>query len=163
MYGIVSRYSLLADQRRFIHARMHSGHICLFSRDNIIRFYCLYWKSSWRRPCFSHCGCEFCFILVTLTKLIFVKVERAFKLWSTGEYTLPENKSLRKFSASLWQSITNEVMNSVDKVSDKRWVKIFEAAERYIGAHKPVSSMDVACAQQGLLSGRATCYEPDSD
>ena len=54
-------------------------------------------------------------------------------------------------------------MNSVDKFSDKRWVKIFEAAGRYIGAHRPVSSMDVACAQQGLLSGRATCYEPDSD
>ena len=70
---------------------------------------------------------------------------------------------LATVAASLWQSITNEVINSVDKVSDKRWVKIFEAAKRYIGAHRPVSSMDVACAQQGLLSGRATCYEPDSD
>lgn len=105
----------------------------------------------------------FCLICATLTILTYAKVERAFKLWSTGEFTLPDNKSLRKFSTTLWMPITNEVMNSVDNVSAKRWVKIFELAERYIGAHKPVTSKDVTCAQQGLLSGRATCYEPDSE
>ena len=76
---------------------------------------------------------------------------------------LPERKSLRKFSATQWSFATNEVMDSVDKLSEKKWKKILEAAEGYIGAYKPVQSKDATYAQFGLVSGRATCYEVDSD
>jgi len=163
MYSIVSHYSLFPDQRRPVHAWVHSGYVCLFSQDYILCVYCPYWTSSTCGPCFSNCGCMFYLICAMLTILTYVKVERAFKLWSTGKFTSPDNKSLWKFSATLWMQITNEVMNSVDNVTAKRWVKIFELVERYIGSHKPATSKDVACAQQGLLSGRATCYEADSD
>ena len=76
---------------------------------------------------------------------------------------LPEKKSLRKFSATLWAFATNEIMDSVDKLSEKKWKKILEGAEGYVGAHRPVASKDAACAQLGLVSGRATCYEVDTD
>ena len=53
-------------------------------------------------------------------------------------------------------------MESIDKLSDKKWKKIVDAAEEYVGAHKAVPSKDVTCAQMGLVSGRATCYEVES-
>ncbi|KIM57675.1 hypothetical protein SCLCIDRAFT_1193059 [Scleroderma citrinum Foug A] len=73
-------------------------------------------------------------------------VERAFRFWSTGNYTLPEGKNLRQFSAAQWSHATNEVMESIDKLSDKKWKKIVEGAEAYVGAHKSVPSKDVTCA-----------------
>jgi len=54
-------------------------------------------------------------------------------------------------------------MDSVDNLSEKKWKKILEAAEGYVGAHRPVQSKDATFAQCGLVSGRATCYEVDSD
>ncbi|KIM60196.1 hypothetical protein SCLCIDRAFT_124785, partial [Scleroderma citrinum Foug A] len=68
-----------------------------------------------------------------------------------------------KFSATLWAFATNEIMVSVDKLSEKKWKKILEGTEGYVGAHRPVASKDAACAQLGLVSGRATCYEVDTD
>lgn len=76
---------------------------------------------------------------------------------------LPEKKNIRKFSATRWSYATNEVMDSVDNLSEKKWKKILEAAEGYVGAHRPVQSKDATFAQCGLVSGRATCYEVDSD
>ena len=74
---------------------------------------------------------------------------------------LPEKKNLCKFSATQWTFATNEIMDSVDKLSEKKWMKILEAAEGYVGAHMPVPSRDATCAQLGLVSGRTTCYEVD--
>jgi len=53
-------------------------------------------------------------------------------------------------------------MESIDKLSERKWKKIVEAAEEYIGTHKPMPSKDMTCARMGLVSGRATCYEEDS-
>ncbi|KIM51722.1 hypothetical protein SCLCIDRAFT_54330, partial [Scleroderma citrinum Foug A] len=53
-----------------------------------------------------------------------VAVERAFRYWASGYFVLPEKKSLRKFSATLWAFATNEIMDSVDKLSEKKWKKI---------------------------------------
>ena len=74
---------------------------------------------------------------------------------------IPEKKNLRKFSATQWTFATNEIMDSVDKLSEKKWMKILKAAEGYVGAHMPVPSRDATCAQLGLVSGRTTCYEVD--
>ena len=76
---------------------------------------------------------------------------------------LPEKKSVHKFSAAQWAFATNEVMDSVDKLSEKKWKRILEGAEGYVGAHRPVPGRDATCAQLGPVSGRATCYEVDSD
>ena len=76
---------------------------------------------------------------------------------------MPEEKSLQKFTSTLWSYATNEVLESVDKLSARRWAKIQEAANEYVGAHKPAPSKDVVCAQKGMVSGRATCFEPDTD
>lgn len=89
-------------------------------------------------------------------------MERAFRFWSTGNYALPEKKNLWQFSAAQWSHATNEVMESIDKLSERKWKKIVEAAEEYIGTHKPMPSKDMTCARMGLVSGRATCYEEDS-
>ena len=37
-------------------------------------------------------------------------------------------------------------MESIDKLSDKKWKKIVEGAEAYVEAHKSVPSKDVTCA-----------------
>jgi len=81
----------------------------------------------------------------------------------TGDFVLPEKKSLCKFSATQWAYATNEIMDLVDKLSEKKWKKILKAAEGYIEAHRPIPSRDATCAQLGLVSGRATCYEVDAD
>ncbi|KIM61331.1 hypothetical protein SCLCIDRAFT_122416, partial [Scleroderma citrinum Foug A] len=99
----------------------------------------------------------------TALALATVAVESAFKHWSTGYYALPESKPLQNFSATLWRFATNEVLESVDKLSPRRWEKIQEAASEYIGAHKPTPRKDAVCAQKGLVSGRATCFEADTD
>ena len=101
--------------------------------------------------------------LPSLTDHYNFQVERAFRYWSTGHFVLPEKKNLCKFLATQWTFATNEIMDSVDKLSKKKWMKILEAAEGYVGAHMPVPSRDATCAQLGLVSGRTTCYEVDSD
>ena len=54
-------------------------------------------------------------------------------------------------------------MESVDKLTERKWEKIQGGADEYIRAHKPAPSKGVVCAQKGLVSGRATCFEPDTD
>lgn len=55
------------------------------------------------------------------------------------------------------------MLNSVDKITAKRWKKILESAEAYVGVHCCQPSADIIAAQARAVSGRATCYEPDSD
>jgi len=91
-----------------------------------------------------------------------MEVERAFRRWSTGEYILPP-KLERTFSQSRWGYATNEVMESVDHLSPKQQKKILGEAEKYVGAHQYQCTLDVVVAQLRKRSGRAKCYEPDSD
>ena len=69
----------------------------------------------------------------------------------------------RTFSRSHWGYATNEVMESVDHLSPKQQKKILGEAEKYVGAHQYQSTLDVVVAQLRKRSGRAKCYEPDSD
>jgi len=54
-------------------------------------------------------------------------------------------------------------MESVDHLSPKQQKKILGEAEKYVGAHQYQSTLDVVVAQLRKQSGRAKCYEPDSD
>ncbi|KIK91284.1 hypothetical protein PAXRUDRAFT_149840, partial [Paxillus rubicundulus Ve08.2h10] len=80
----------------------------------------------------------------------------------TGHYVLPP-KALCGFSNKHWGYATNEVMESVDLLSAKKWDKILAATQEYVGAHQPQQSMDNIIAQLHRPSGRAKVFEPDSD
>ncbi|KAG1861279.1 hypothetical protein F4604DRAFT_1684093 [Suillus subluteus] len=91
-----------------------------------------------------------------------VAVERAWKQWATGE--LVQTAFDDKFSATLWGLPTQEVMVSIDKLKPHTWTKILEGAARFVGAHKPksVRAQSLYTAGGGT-SGRAMCYESESD
>ncbi|KIK73528.1 hypothetical protein PAXRUDRAFT_178187, partial [Paxillus rubicundulus Ve08.2h10] len=92
-----------------------------------------------------------------------VAVERAFGQWSTG-FFLPLPKGECKFSNKFWGYATNEVMESVDQISKKKWEKICEAAKEYVGAHGAKQSKGALCARSGAhSSGRALVYESDTE
>ncbi|KIJ12501.1 hypothetical protein PAXINDRAFT_14699 [Paxillus involutus ATCC 200175] len=91
-----------------------------------------------------------------------VAVERAFGQWDTG-YFVPLSKADSKFSNKLWGYTTSEVMESVDRVSEKKWRKIYKEAKKYVGAYNAKQSKAALCAKaQVKISGRAPCYEEDS-
>ena len=54
------------------------------------------------------------------------------------------------------------MIESVDHLSPKQQKKILDKGEKYVGAHYQ-STLDVVVAQLRRPSGRAACYEPDSD
>ncbi|KAI6029631.1 hypothetical protein BKA83DRAFT_4123109 [Pisolithus microcarpus] len=89
-------------------------------------------------------------------------VERAFRAWSTGQY-VPLPKAQQRFSQALWGYATNEVMESVDCLSAKQWKRILLGAEKYVGAYHPQPTLDVLVAKLRKPSGRAMCFEPDSE
>ncbi|KAI6124317.1 hypothetical protein EV401DRAFT_1886342 [Pisolithus croceorrhizus] len=91
-----------------------------------------------------------------------IAVERAFRAWSTGQY-VPLPKAQQRFSQALWGYATNEVMESVDCLSAKQWKRILLGAEKYVGAYRPQPTLDVLVAKLRKPSGRATCFEPDSE
>ncbi|KAI6128646.1 hypothetical protein EDD16DRAFT_1516124 [Pisolithus croceorrhizus] len=101
-----------------------------------------------------------CFPQCALT-LATIAVERAFQVWSTGQY-VPLPKAQQRFSQALWGYATNEVMESVDCLSAKQWKRILLSAEKYVGAYHPQPTLDVLVAKLRKPSGRATCFEPDS-
>ncbi|KAI6025354.1 hypothetical protein BKA83DRAFT_4492103 [Pisolithus microcarpus] len=91
-----------------------------------------------------------------------IAVERAFRAWSTGQY-VPLPKVQQRFSQALWGYATNEVMESVDCLSAKQWKRILLGAEKYVGAYRPQPTLDVLVAKLRKPSGRAMCFEPDSE
>ncbi|KAI6009052.1 hypothetical protein EDC04DRAFT_2610771 [Pisolithus marmoratus] len=105
---------------------------------------------SWKRP-------------VGALALATIAVERMFRQWKTAYYEVPPQKALHKFSYTIWGFASNEVMTAIEKVTEKKWKKIFNGAEDYIGAHKPLATVEVTCSQMGFVSGRATCFEQDSE
>ncbi|KAI6107307.1 hypothetical protein EDD16DRAFT_1523351 [Pisolithus croceorrhizus] len=102
-----------------------------------------------------------CFPQCALT-LATIAVERAFRAWSTGQY-VPLPKAQQRFSQALWGYATNKVMESVDCLSAKQWKRILLGAEKYVGAYRPQPTLDVLVAKLRKPSGRATCFEPDSE
>ncbi|KAI6027991.1 hypothetical protein BKA83DRAFT_4049065, partial [Pisolithus microcarpus] len=92
-----------------------------------------------------------------------IAVERMFRQWKTGCYEVPPQRALCQFSNANWGFATNEVMTAIEKLTEKKWKKIFSGAEDYIGAHKPLATVEVTCSQMGFVSGRATCFEEDSE
>ncbi|KIJ09970.1 hypothetical protein PAXINDRAFT_16973 [Paxillus involutus ATCC 200175] len=93
--------------------------------------------------------------------LCIVAVERAFRRWLTGHYVMPP-KGCCKFSQALWEYATNEYIQSVERLTERKWKKLFQAAEEYIGAHKPWPGPDIIFAKQGSTSARAKAYETNS-
>ena len=55
--------------------------------------------------------------------------KRAFKQWSTGHF-FPLNA--HQFSKQTWGFATNKIMNSVEKVSEQKWKKIYIVVLRSI-------------------------------
>ncbi|KAI6159319.1 hypothetical protein EDD17DRAFT_1511440 [Pisolithus thermaeus] len=90
-----------------------------------------------------------------------IAVERAFWVWSMGQY-VPLPKAQQRFSQALWGYATNEVMESVDCLLVKQWKRILLGAEKYVGAYHPQPTLDVLVAKLRKPSGRATCFEPNS-
>ncbi|KAI6016822.1 hypothetical protein PISMIDRAFT_113163 [Pisolithus microcarpus 441] len=91
-----------------------------------------------------------------------IAAERAFQVWLTGKY-VPLPKSQQKFSQALRGYATNKVMESVDHLSAKQWKKILLGAEKYVGAYCPQPTLDVLVAKLRKPSGRAMCFEADSE
>jgi hypothetical protein len=81
----------------------------------------------------------------------------------TGNCVLPSKKKDRTFSKGVWGFAFNEVITSVEHLTDKQWGKIQDGASEYIGAHKSVPSVAASHAKMGMVSGRAACIEVDSD
>lgn len=74
----------------------------------------------------------------------------------------PKKKD-RTFSKGVWGFAFNEVMVSVEQLTDKQWRRILEGAKKYIGAHKAAPSLAASCSHRGVKSGRAACVEIDSE
>lgn len=53
-------------------------------------------------------------------------------------------------------------MNSVDRITDRKLGKILEAAKEYIGAYQVKAPQSIR-SKSGQSSGRAECYEEDSE
>ncbi|KAI6009062.1 hypothetical protein EDC04DRAFT_2610779 [Pisolithus marmoratus] len=71
---------------------------------------------SWKRP-------------VGALALATIAVERMFRQWKTAYYEVPPQKALHKFSYTIWGFASNEVMTAIEKVTEKKWKKIFNGAE----------------------------------
>ncbi|KIJ19081.1 hypothetical protein PAXINDRAFT_8433 [Paxillus involutus ATCC 200175] len=91
-----------------------------------------------------------------------VAFERALRRWETGQHVIPLN-GLRKFSHRLWGYTTEEIMNAVDRLSERKWKKILNGAEKFVGAHKPLPTGTLECARLEVTSGRAFAFEEDSE
>lgn len=72
-------------------------------------------------------------------------------------------KSQRRFSGKLWKSITNEVMESVEIYSDRKWKNLMAEAGEYVGVHKGISTLEQSVSRLGIKSGRAVGFESDSE
>jgi len=62
----------------------------------------------------------------------------------------------------VWGFATNEVMESVDRISEKKWRKIYGGAKDYLWAYSPKQKAANCAKIRGFASGRAYCYESDS-
>ncbi|KIK72660.1 hypothetical protein PAXRUDRAFT_180199, partial [Paxillus rubicundulus Ve08.2h10] len=67
------------------------------------------------------------------------------------------------FSQQVWVFVTNEVLDSMDRVSEKKWKKVYDGAEEYAWAHCPKSKAALCAKAQTKPLGRAHCYESDSE
>ncbi|KAF8137038.1 hypothetical protein EV363DRAFT_1394616 [Boletus edulis] len=76
-----------------------------------------------------------------------VAVERAFKLWRTGELVIPTNKTHRKSAANL---------------SQKQWEKLKGMAKECMH-HLTDQCEELICERVGVSTGRTLCFEEDSD
>ncbi|KIJ16152.1 hypothetical protein PAXINDRAFT_11192 [Paxillus involutus ATCC 200175] len=91
-----------------------------------------------------------------------VAFERALRRWETGQHVIPL-KGLRTFFHRLWGYTTEEIMNAVDRLSERKWKKILNRAEEFVGAHKPLPTGTLECARLEVISGRAFAFEEDSE
>ena len=57
----------------------------------------------------------------------------------------------------------NKIMESVDKLTEKKWQKMYSGAEEYLWAYHPKSKAALCAKSWNKPSGRAYCYEPDSE
>ncbi|KAF8432346.1 hypothetical protein L210DRAFT_869453, partial [Boletus edulis BED1] len=89
-------------------------------------------------------------------------VERAFKLWGTGELVIPANKTHRKFSKRLWGFATGEVVRSAANLSQKQWEKLKGMAKECMH-HLTDQCEELICERVGVSTGRTLCFEEDSD
>ncbi|KIM59482.1 hypothetical protein SCLCIDRAFT_126134, partial [Scleroderma citrinum Foug A] len=96
----------------------------------------------------------------SVLSLTTMAVERAFGQWATGHFVALD---ARQFSQQAWGFAMNEIMNSVDKVSEQKWKKIYSGAEEYLWAYHPKSKAALCAKSRNKSSGRAHCYEPDSE
>ena len=94
------------------------------------------------------------------------QVERAFMLWSSGEYNpLDEQGNPIPFSGSQWKDKTNEIMESLDRTSKKTWSTIISRALEYVGKYKKttgnLSSKGIYLRHAYGVSGRARCFDEE--
>ncbi|KIM59468.1 hypothetical protein SCLCIDRAFT_126173, partial [Scleroderma citrinum Foug A] len=88
------------------------------------------------------------------------KVEQAFTQWTTGHFVPLDD---HKFSKQGWGFAMNEIMDSVDKVTEQKWTKIYSSTEEYLWVYNPKSKGVLCAKSRNKPSGRANCYEPDSE
>jgi len=80
--------------------------------------------------------------------------------WATGHFA-PLGDC--QFSKQVWGFATNEIMDSVDKVSERKWKKVYSGAEEYLWAYNPKNKAALCAKSRNKCSGRTKCYEPDSE
>ncbi|KAG8214418.1 hypothetical protein J3R82DRAFT_9425 [Butyriboletus roseoflavus] len=91
-----------------------------------------------------------------------IAVERAFKYWKTGDFVVPSQKSTGKFSKQAWRFPFNEVLKATNHLTEKQWKKIRELAEEQLEGLIE-QTKELLCEKSGIITGRAFCFENDSD
>jgi hypothetical protein len=105
---------------------------------------------------------------MTLKLTCRLQVERAFKLWSSGEYEpLDSNGHPVPFSASRWKDKTDEIMESLGKTSPKTWAAIISKSKEYVGKYKKKtgrhSSKGIVLKHIYGVSGHVRCFDEAED
>ncbi|KIM55608.1 hypothetical protein SCLCIDRAFT_134390, partial [Scleroderma citrinum Foug A] len=72
-----------------------------------------------------------------------VAIERAFRQWATGHF-VPLDAC--RFSQQIWGFAMNEIMESVDELTEKMWQKMYSGAEEYLWAYH-LKSKAALCAK----------------
>ncbi|KAG1879908.1 hypothetical protein F4604DRAFT_1923128 [Suillus subluteus] len=92
-----------------------------------------------------------------------VGVERALRMYSTGEYVKPDAAIEARFSQQLWGVTTDEIMLSITKTTPRGWKNIIKAAIPYIGAYKSHATSHSALKEQREgPNGYVACFDRDS-
>lgn len=94
------------------------------------------------------------------------QVERAFMLWSSGEYDPVDDQGFPvPFSSDWWKDKTDEIMESFDNASPKTWSAIVSGAQKYIGMYRKragnLSSKGIVMKYLYGASGCARCFDAE--